>query len=311
MRRCRIKSTDDGALTCPEVTDAIVARYRENFCIPAEVSVTKQMIRQHFELEQRLTDRLINSSPENRTTIWSESYDTLYRDLPWLAQTSAIGSTSADAQYGHLLKLIPNGSSVIDIGSGAGSLARYLNHNNRPCVATEITDQRGGTRGKDSFEWHQTDGVHLDEFERDRRYDVVVSTQVIEHLHPDDVQRHMEGARALVKPGGCYVFTTPHILFGPADLSRVFSFNRARFMHLKEYTHAELGALALQAGFRTVEAVYVPPVAIRTRFPLMLRGRWLYRYLAAMERLIGARKLPSPLLRALLFHRDVFIIAVA
>lgn len=293
------------------VTDDIVDRYRENFCIPADVAVTKQMVQRHFELEQRLTERLINSRPENRATLWIESYDTLYRDLPWLAQTSAIGNTSADAQYGHLLKLIPNGSTVIEIGSGAGSLARYLNQNARPCVATEITDRRGGTRRNDSFEWHQTDGVHLEEFEHDRRYEVVVSTQVIEHLHPDDVQRHLEGARALVKPGGSYVFTTPHVFFGPADLSRVFSFDRARFMHLKEYTHTELGAMALKAGFRTVEAVYVPPVVVRTRFPLLLRGRWLYRYLTAMERLIGTRRLPSPLLRALLFHRDVFLIAIA
>jgi len=93
-------------------------------------------------------------------------------------------------------------------------------------------------------------------------------------------------------------------------LSRVFAYDRARFMHLKEYTHAELGRLARQAGFGSLCAVYVPPVPIRAKLPFMVRGRWLYRYLTLLERLIGGRRVPKPVLRLLLFHCDVFLVAV-
>ncbi len=304
-----MKNPADDAFQFPTITRETVARYRQNYSIPTSTTVTEEMVQQHVELEHHLTQRLMNSRPDNRAAVWEESYDRLYRDLPWLAQSSSVDSSSADLQFSHFLKLVPPGSSVIEIGSGAGSLARYLTQNGRPCVATEITELRGGTRDSDSLEWHTTDGVHLDVYEKGRKYDVVLSTQVIEHLHPDDVQRHFEGALALTTQGGCYVFNTPHVFFGPADLSRVFSYDRARFMHLKEYTHRELGILARKAGFQSLEAVYVPPVPIRARFPFMLRGSWLFSYLALMERLIGGAKIPLPILRVLFFHCDVFLVA--
>jgi 2-polyprenyl-3-methyl-5-hydroxy-6-metoxy-1,4-benzoquinol methylase len=294
----------------PTITDETIARYRQNYGLPSSVTVTEQMVRQHVELEHHLTERLLNSRPDNRTAVWVQSYDQLYHDLPWLAETSAPGDTSDDLEFSHFLKLIPTGSSVIEIGSGAGSLSRYLTERARPCVATDITEERGGTRKTDSVEWHATDGVHLDDYEDGREYDVVLSTQVIEHLHPDDVERHFRGAFELLKPDGSYVFNTPHVFLGPADLSRVFAYDRARFMHLKEYTHAELGTLARRAGFGRLCAVYVPPIPIRARFPFMLRGRWLYRYLTVMERLIGGARIPRPILRLLFFHCDVFLIAV-
>ena len=257
-----------------------------------------------------LTEQLLSSRPDNRTAIWVESYDRLYHDLPWLTGAPPASATNTDLEFSHFLKLIPVGANVIEIGSGAGSLSRYLTEHGRPCVATDITEERGGTRTNDSVEWHATDGVHLDDYEDRRQYDVVLSTQVIEHLHPDDVERHFRGAFGLLKPGGSYVFNTPHLFMGPADLSRVFAYDRARFMHLKEYTHAELGALARRAGFGRLRAVYVPPAPVRAKLPLILRGRWLYTYLTAMERLIGGRSVPKPILRALLFHCDVFLVAI-
>lgn len=293
----------------PEITEGTVLRYRQNYGIPEDTVITQQMVRQHVELEHRLTERLVNSRPQERATLWEESYGQLYRDLPWLAGTSAVSGSDPDVQFHHFLDLVPPGSEVIEIGSGAGSLARYLSEHGRPCVATDISTHRGGSRQTDSVAWHLTDGVHLDEFEVGRKYDVVLSTQVIEHLHPDDVQRHFEGAVAVTKPGGRYVFNTPHVYFGPADLSRVLLYDRARFMHLKEYTHLELGTIAKQAGFTSLEAVYVPPARIRAKMPFMLHGEWLYRYLTGMERVIGTRRLPRPLLRILLFHSDVFIVA--
>jgi 2-polyprenyl-3-methyl-5-hydroxy-6-metoxy-1,4-benzoquinol methylase len=305
-----VASAGDHDFQFPTITDETILRYRQNYGLPSSVTITKQMVRQHVELEHLLTEQLMNSRPDNRTAVWVESYDKLYQDLPWLAGTSAPSDTSDDLEFSHFLKLIPTGSSVIEIGSGAGSLSRYLTERGRPCVATDITEERGDTRKTDLVEWHTTDGVHLEAYEDGRQYDAVLSTQVIEHLHPDDVERHFLGAFELLKPGGSYVFNTPHAFLGPADLSRVFAYDRARFMHLKEYTHAELGELARRVGFTRFRAVYVPPMPIRAKLSFMLHGRPLYTYLTAMERLIGRRRVPKPILRALLFHCDVFLVAV-
>jgi hypothetical protein len=137
-QRCRgvpVTSPTDG-WPFPEITDETVRRYRENYSIFPEVLVTNQMVKQHVDLEYRRKEALLNSAPEDRSRIWTESYDTLYQDLPWLAETSSIENRSADVQFDHFLKLIPLGSQVIEIGSGAGLLAKYLTENGRPCVAT-------------------------------------------------------------------------------------------------------------------------------------------------------------------------------
>jgi hypothetical protein len=80
-------------------------------------------------------------------------------------------------------------------------------------------------------------------------------------------------------------------------------------MHLKEYTHDELGMVAQRVGFRNVAAIYIPPMPIRKRFPVVLRSRLLYFYLSMLERLFGHRRPPRILLRALLFHGNVFLVA--
>ena len=91
--------------------------------------------------------------------------------------------------------------------------------------------------------------------EPEEAFDVVISTQVIEHFHPDDLLTHFEHARQILRPGGRYLFDTPHRSSGPHDLSRVFDFDRAAFMHLKEYTYEELAGALSSAGFDTVKAV--------------------------------------------------------
>jgi 2-polyprenyl-3-methyl-5-hydroxy-6-metoxy-1,4-benzoquinol methylase len=297
-----------GGWTAPEITDDILQRYRDNYGIPSGVTVTKDMVQQHVELEWELKETLLHSVPANRSEVWADSYDTLYRSLPWLADLSSIEHRDDDVEYGHFLKLIPPGSRVIEIGSGVGLLAKYLMAQGRPCVATEISAERG-IREDGTIEWHNTDGIHLDDFEPAGSYDTVLSSQVIEHFHPTDVKRHFRGALALLRPGGSYVFETPHVFMGPADLSRVFSMEQASFMHLKEYTHRELGMIAREVGFRKISAVYIPPGAVRRRLPLLLRSRLLYFYLSALERIFSRIRAPRLVLRVLLFHGNVFLVA--
>jgi len=290
-----------------EISDEVIARYRSVFSIPTHVPVTEDMIWQHVNLEYKLTGILLQSTPDERSTVWAESYDQLYGELPWLAQYSGGDESVTNLQYSYLLKIIPEGTKSIEIGSGSGRLARYLTRNNRPCIATEITPKRG-ERADREIEWHATDGIHLTDYEGPATYSSAISMQVIEHFHPDDVYQHFQSMFELLKPNGRYILTTPHAFLGPADLSTVFRLERPYFMHLKEYTHRELGDIARKVGFRTVAAVYIPPTAVRKNFDVKIYSRLLYRYLRMMERLIGQSRPPHLLLRALLFRGDVFLV---
>jgi SAM-dependent methyltransferase len=229
----------------------VVSRYRRNYGLGDEIGI--EHVEAHRELEGRLTRDLLASTPESRWQVFSTAYTELYQSLPWL-NTSQESSPSRLTAW---IKLLPEPCDVFEVGSGSAALLRELVRRGHRCVATEITPERGSKHlaESDGLRWHITDGIHLASFEPDEAYDAVISTQVIEHFHPDDLLTHFDHARRILRPGGRYLFDTPHRSAGPHDLSRVFECDRAEFMHLKEYTHDELASALTTVGFRTVKAV--------------------------------------------------------
>jgi SAM-dependent methyltransferase len=254
----------------------VVSRYRQTYGLGDEIGL--EQVQVHRELELRLTRELLASTPESRWQVFSSAYTELYQSLPWLNTSEDSKSAQLTAAW---LKLVPDHSDVFEVGSGRAAILRELVQRGHNCVATEITQERGSKHlaASDGLQWHVTDGVHLASFEADEKFDVVISTQVIEHFHPDDLLTHLEHARRILRPGGRYLFDTPHRSAGPHDLSRVFGFDRAEFMHLKEYTYDELADALRVAGFDTVKAV----IAFRGLVIQTSIGLQLFRLLDRLE----------------------------
>jgi SAM-dependent methyltransferase len=290
--------------------DELVARYRATYGIPAGVTVTEAMIRRHWDLERRLTRELLLSTPADRWAVFERCYTTLYRELPWLNEAPADGDGAGAAYDDWPHYLGPPPMDVYEVGSGSGALAGFLATRGYRCRASEITRERGRWDERSGNpSWGQTDGIHLDRFEPAASYDAVISNQVVEHLHPDDLLEHLRAARTLLRSGGRYVLCTPHAHLGPADVSAVFRARRPQGMHLKEYTYAELCRALRAAGFSTLSA----PVG-RARRP----SRRHLAYLRAVEALLGLvpsqlvrRTVGRRILRPPLFARDVTLIAEA
>ncbi|OBH31739.1 SAM-dependent methyltransferase [Mycobacterium sp. E342] len=256
----------------------LIARYKKTYSIPAEVTITEQMILDHWKLEKQLTSELLRSTPGDRWQTFNRCYTRLYSELGWLNQFSNLADPrSPQERFGGWLDLIgPPPKSIYEIGSGQGGLISFLALNGYDCKGTEITGERGekllpGTYANPS--WGMSDGVHLDRFEPAETYDVVVSDQVIEHLHPDDLESHLTSARSILKKGGRYIFNTPNKYTGPHDVSRVFKRGEPAGMHLKEYTCRELFEAATRAGFADVRYGFVP-----RRFRIMLAALGIGRF---------------------------------
>lgn len=274
--------------------EELVRRYKANYHIPAEAQVTEQMVLKHWDLERALTAELKGSNEEDRWEVFERCYSTLYAELPWLNELTDGEDASVDPGqlFGEWVELIgPPPQDVFEVGSGKGNLISFLAAAGYRCKGTEITRQRGESlvrvRG---VAWGTTDGVHLDRFEEPASFDVVVSDQVIEHLHPDDLVTHLTGARAILRPGGRYIFSTPHRHLGPMDVSRVFGLDRPEGMHLKEYTHSEMKGALLTSGFTKAEAVLRVPRRARAKLgggPLSRGSRMHLGYLILLERMIG------------------------
>jgi SAM-dependent methyltransferase len=283
----------------------LVARYRENYSIPESMPLTVDQVRQHMELERRLTRELQTSAPDDRWDTFERCYIELYESLPWLVETS--GALELNAWE----PLLGNpGSRVYEVGSGAGRLAAALAERGYIVTATDISRKRGADRAeRPNLNWGITDGVHLGRFAEPGAFDVVLSDQLIEHLHPDDLVEHLHSARELLRIGGRYIFQTPHALTGPHDVSRVFGLDAPIGMHLREYTNRELAAAVHAAGYSRAKAVFYSPriyqraVASEAYLRALIAIEWLLSRAGVRGAHLLARRLRGPL------RLNVFMVA--
>lgn len=289
-----------------QVDEAVLARYRRIYHLD---EVTAEQVEQHVALERTLTDRLLASTPETRWQTFSDAYSELYVSLPWLNAPE----TDTPAVYRLWAKLLGAPKRIFEIGSGKARLLRFLLAEGHRCVATEITPERGTKhlQDADGLEWHVTDGINLARFEEAESYDALVSTQVIEHFHPDDAGIHFANARTLLKPGGRYFFDTPHPSTGPHDLSKALGMERAVFMHLKEYSYRELRRIVRAAGFRSVASIVSVP-RLDIAFPSRLHLSLCCLFDAIEDRLVkstAGRRRFRTLGRLLLIKGNVWMVA--
>jgi SAM-dependent methyltransferase len=255
----------------------ILGRYRRNYNLGDEIDI--EHVRRHTALEGELTDRLLKSSADERWDVFSDAYSTLYTELPWLAGTGSFTGGNA------WLRLMKPGSKIFEVGSGTGALLDFLAGHGFDCYATEITKERGEKFVKEGerITWRSTDGVHLDQFEEPASFDYVISDQVTEHIHPQDILTHFRTARRLLRPGGAYIMRTPHKSTGPHDLSRVFNLDESVFMHLHEFTFTEIDSIARECGYSRARAVLTVPWLSR-RINMYFSSRLYMRYMMLLEK---------------------------
>jgi len=302
----------------------LIHRYKMNYGIPLDAPITEDMILHHWELEKELTMQLRESTPDNRWEVFERCYSTLYAKLDWL---NLLSGTSEDRRAKNIrarqdwIPLIGNPPETIcEIGCGKGDFIRYLAELGFICTGMEITHERGAkwVTPHANLQWRISDGVHLDRFEPENAYDVVISNSVIEHLHPDDLIDHFRGVQFILRKNGRYIFVTPHTYQGPSDISKIFNCDRPEGMHLREYTWAELKRSLRKAGFNRVSVPIRLPYQIRKVLgsrPKTKMARGYLTYLCILERMIAVlpnqklRRRAAQLLMAIGFPPRIMIVA--
>lgn len=273
-----------------EVTPQTVARYRRLYRLGPEQPLTAAMVAQHWQLERRLAERHKTSDREERSELFGRAYSELYASLPWLKQAEAAVPESDWAfKYAYLLELLPPApAEVLEVGSGGGGLIAYLSRSGYRCIASDVTDQRADLliRQCPGLRWVVADAVGFADQIPAASQMAVISDQVVEHLHPDDVLRHFEAVRRALRPGGRYVLRVPHATAGPGDVSQVFGADSAQGMHLKEYSYREIGLLGRAAGFDRIDGYLLWPDRLRplaSAFRRAVAGPRVLGYLRSVE----------------------------
>ena len=264
---------------------------------PIPPNRTLEQVRTQYLVEKELADRLKRSSREDRKQIYSTMYDELFAkvpDHPRLTRRSDEKRTrlANRDKFSIVGKFLDRSAVFAEFAPGDCRFAfEVAKHVSRVC-GIDISDQRNPEDiVPENFELIVYDGYDLPGIESGS-IDIAFSDQMLEHLHPEDTRLHFELVHRILKPGGKYIFRTPHPLTGPHDISAHFS-DVPEGLHLKEWTLAELFSLIRDVGYSGFHA-YWHKRWISVRIPFI--------YYAPTERILGSlpRRIASPIARWLI-----------
>lgn len=252
---------------------------------------TPAQLREHYEIEKELANRLRGASRAERRALYHSVYDERLRRIPahpllTRAHDPAARQRAMLPQLRLVLSFLPPGGVFLEIGPGDCAVALAVARHARRVVAVDVSDGLiPPTARPPNFEFRLSDGISIPA--QPGSVNLAYSSQVMEHLHPDDALEQLRNIHTALAPGGAYVCVTPNRLSGPWDVSRGFD-EVATGLHLKEYTAGELARCFRLAGFSRVSAFV--SVGGRVLSPLLPVA-----VAAAVERSLLA--LPAPLRR--------------
>ncbi len=211
-----------------------------------------ESLRHHFEIEKALATRLRASTRDGRTELFKTLYGDLFRlvpDHPRLTRVdqAAYAEKVSKTQMRLLSPALGADKVLVEFAPGDCHLARAAAPYVKKVIGIDISDQRTqGDTFPANFELVVYDGIHVPL--PPASADIVFSYQFLEHLHPEDVEPHFRLAAELLRPGGVYIFDTPHRHSGPHDIAGHFG-DELVCLHMQEWTYADMRRVLTHNGF--------------------------------------------------------------
>ncbi len=249
---------------------------------PLPRSRSYEQVLNHYQVEKAIADKLKKSTRDERKVIFATMYDELFSKVPDHPRLTRRNSEELTAganksKFAMIKNHIDKSSVFLEFAPGDCRFAYEVARHVKKVYGVDISDQRNPTDDvPDNFELIVYDGYNLDKIESNS-IDILFSNQLLEHFHPDDTKLHLEIVHRILKPGGKYIFMTPHGLSGPFDVSAYFC-DEPECFHLKEWTYTELKPMLNDLNYS----------GLHTRW----RGKGIdfrlpYGYFALVEKIIG------------------------
>jgi SAM-dependent methyltransferase len=155
----------------------------------------------------------------------------------------------SDSRYGYISKRVASGTRVLNIGVGRGGLEDYLLSNEVDVYCLDPSEEsintlisKFGLVGKAKVGFSQS--IPFD----DDFFDVVIMSEVLEHLSDEVLQKTIVECHRVVRPGGKFIGTVPadeklleNRVVCP-DCGKLFH----RWGHLQEFSYERLNNLLSQ-----------------------------------------------------------------
>jgi SAM-dependent methyltransferase len=219
---------------------------------------TYEQIREHYEVEKELANRLRNSSSEERKILYSSIYNELFRRIPHHPQVTRKKSKEEAEKYiasqiRDIASLVNSKTVFLEVGPGDCAFAIEMTKSAKMVYAVDVSEEitRNPNLPK-NFKLILSNGCNIPL--PPNSVNVAYSNQLMEHLHTEDAEYQLKEIYNALEQGGIYFCITPNRLYGPSDISEYFD-ETATGLHMKEYTIKELDHLFRQIGFRKTKVL--------------------------------------------------------
>ncbi len=162
----------------------------------------------------------------------------------------------------------PGHEAILELGCNEGDLTNALRQQAKMVFGSDISlrylrtaTQREGIENHEKTLSQRIAFVQMHAAEiafGDRSFDFVVSTSMIEHLLPQDIQPHFREVRRVLKQGGKYLLWCPNRLGHHGD----------RDVHLSMFSYREMMGELRQAGFGDMQSM------LFNRTPFYVDAKW-------------------------------------
>ena len=219
---------------------------------------TPEQLREHYEVEKELAQRLKTAPAAERKYLYPVVYQELYRRVPHHPRNQrkydpAKTVAQVSEKMSFLRRFLKAETTYLEIGAGDCSLTMQVAKLVKKAYAFDVAYQlREGVEQPSNFELIiMPDGCQIPL--GDGVVDLAYSNQLMEHIHPDDAVEQLQHIFRVLRPGGQYICITPNKAAGPQDVSRHFD-ETATCFHLMEYRMKQLAEVLERAGFRDLKA---------------------------------------------------------
>jgi 2-polyprenyl-3-methyl-5-hydroxy-6-metoxy-1,4-benzoquinol methylase len=150
-------------------------------------------------------DPLRTAAPEDRPRAFREVYDGILRDILDArgpdAKALRLGANDNIARF--VRAAAGGGLTILEVGCAFGATAQHVARGQRALVGIDaapvaIETARRLAADQPGLSFEVMDATRL--LFPDGRFDLVYSIDLIEHLHPDDVARHLLEVRRVLAP---------------------------------------------------------------------------------------------------------------
>jgi ubiquinone/menaquinone biosynthesis C-methylase UbiE len=239
--------------------------------------------------KQNSFDDLLKAPPASRKQVAEQLYDQRYADRlrrasmpPAKRRVKRISRYKAIIGHGH--------QSILELGCGSGDLTYALVDHAEKIVGTDISAKAVELASLRKKLWSLSDDqIKKTQFKQmsavqldfpDGMFDWAVSTSMIEHLHPEDVDLHLDEVWRVLKAGGSYLMWCPNGLGHHND----------RDAHLTMLSYREWMEKLAKVGFGHFRSTLTSRLPlVDARFKIFLERMLLLSRLNIMWSHLGVR----------------------